>query len=123
MIVIKSFRLLGMDFIESLSESKDGNRFILYILCYFTRFSFTFLSKIVNTFDVIAALIKLFTMYIISKIFYLNREQHFFNQEVIDFLDSYTIIYSFSSFEFSQSIDIIEIGNKLLQEILRKGDN
>lgn len=123
MIIIKSFRLLEINFIEPLSESKDGNRFILHILCYFIRFSFTFLSKIANTFDVIAALIKLFTIYIISKIFYLNREQYFFNQEVINFLNSHLVIYSFSLFGSSQSIDIIKISNKLLQKILRKGDN
>lgn len=41
----------------------------------------------------------------------------------MNFLDSHSIIYLFSLSESSQSIDMIEIDNKLLQEILRKGDD
>ena len=63
-----------MDFVGSLPESKNGNKFILHILCYFTRFSTIFLSKTANASDVIVTLVKLFTIYIILKAFYLNRK-------------------------------------------------
>ena len=39
----------------------------------------------------------------------------------MDFLDSHAVAYSFSLSGSSQSTGMVEVGNKLLQEILRKG--
>ena len=59
-------------------------------------------------------------MYHKSHIFYLNKNHHFFNDVFIGFLHFERIIINFNSFDVSESIDIIEIYNKLLKKILRK---
>ena len=120
-IVLGPFRLLGVDFIGPLACSKQGNFFILHIMCYFSRFSITFPSKTANATDVIPALRQTFTSYAKPKAIYWDRGQHFDNQLVKDFLEGLGIAFSHSPSGSSQSTGMIEVGNRILESVIRKG--
>jgi DeoR/GlpR family transcriptional regulator of sugar metabolism len=116
-----SFQLLEFDFINSLSTIFDTKKFyIFHVINYLSRFSITFFFKTTNAFDVISILQKMFILYIILKIVYCDREQHFNNVDVTQFLKRFEISYFFNSFDSSQSTDMIEIENRLLENILKK---
>ena len=55
-IVLELFKLFGINFINSLSISKNGYRFIFHIICYFSRFFVMFFNFIVNVFNIISTL-------------------------------------------------------------------
>ena len=120
-VVLGPFRLLGVDFIGPLPTSRRGNRFILHIICYFSRFSATFPSKAANASDVIPALEKLFVLYAKPKAIYWDRGQHFFNQEVQDFLTTHNIGFSYSPSGSSNSTGMVEVGNRILEDVIRQG--
>lgn len=61
-----------------------------------------------------------FAMYRRPYAFYLDRGQHFYNDVLVGFLRSEEIAADFSSSGASKSTDIIEVYNKLLEEVLRK---
>ena len=117
------FRLLGIDFIGPLPTSKNGNRFILHTICYFSRFSSGFPRKTANAEDVISAFEELFFLYGKPKGFYWDSGQHFISQEVQDFLTMAGIGFSYSRSGSSMSTGMVEVGNKILEDVLRKEDN
>ena len=120
-IVLGPFRLLGIDFIGPLPCSGLGNFYILHLICYFSRFSITSPSKTANATDVIPALQQAFTAYAKPKAVYWDRGQHYDNQLVKDFLDSLGVAFSFSPSGLSQSTGMVEVGNKILEDVIRKG--
>ena len=117
------FRLLGIDFIGPLPTSKAGNRFILHMICYFSRFSSGFPRKTANAEDVISAFEELFLLYGKPKGIYWDRGQHFISQEVQDFLTMAGIGFSYSPSGSSMSTGMVEVGNKILEDVLRKEDD
>ena len=122
-VVLGPFRLLGVDFIGPLPTSKSGNRFILHVICYFSRFSITFPRKIANAEDVLSAFEELFLLYGKPKAIYWDSGQHFISQEIQDFLTAAGIGFSYSPSGSSMSTGIVEVGNKILEDILRKEDD
>lgn len=120
-VVLGPFKLLGIDFIGPLPRSRLGNTYILHLICYFARFSITSPSASANATDVIPALERAFTSYAKPKAVYWDRGQHYDNQLVKDFLTSKNIAFSFSPSGSSQSTGMVEVGNKILEDVLRKG--
>ena len=120
-IILGPFRLLGIDFIGPLQRSRLGNSYILHVMDYFSRFSITFPSATANTTDVIPALEQVFSLYAKPKAIYWDRGQHFLNEPVKDFLSALGIAFSYSPSGASQSTGMIEVGNKILQSVIRKG--
>jgi hypothetical protein len=120
-IIERSFQLLSFDFIDLLSKISDSrDLYIFHVIDYFSRFFITFSFKTVNASDVLSALERVFILYAISTTVYCDREQHFNNVEITEFLDQNEIFYSFNSFESSQSTEMMKIDNRLLKDILRK---
>ena len=115
------FRLLGMDFIGPLPASANGSKYILHLICYFTRFSITSPRKTANAEDVIAVLREVFVTYGKPEAFYLDSGQHFTNREVQEFLRSEGIAFSYSPSGSSNSTGMVESSNRILEDILRKG--
>lgn len=122
MKVKKPFQLLGIDFIEPLLTSVQGFQFILYIIDYFSWFSITTPIKTTNASNVIPVVNHVFTQYATPLATYYYQGQHFDNQEVRKFFRSRNISLTFSPTGASQSNRIIEINNKLLEDILRKAN-
>jgi hypothetical protein len=118
--VQRSFQLIEFDFIESLSTIKRESIYIFHVIDYLTRFFMTFSIKTTNAEDVIKSLNQVFFKYVKSSIIYYDREQHFKNFKVKSFLNVLEISIEFSSSDASQSIEMIEVENKLLKNILRK---
>ena len=87
---------------------------------YFSRFSISIVIKIANAFDVIRCLRKVFQRYRRSVEIYCDHEQHFDNEELREFLKQKNVKIIYSSSEASKNTDMIEIDNKLLQNVLRK---
>ena len=67
--------LIGVDFIGPLQPSKTGCKYTLHMLCYFTRFSWTWPSKTANVPDVIEAFKDLFRKIGKPKAVYLDSGQ------------------------------------------------
>lgn len=118
--VQRPFQLIGFDFIGPLPTSKKGYLYIFHVLEYFSRFSITIPSKTANASDVLPALEQMFVLYARPQAIYCDRGQHFENSEVKNFLSEKGISYSYSPSGASQSTGMVEIGNRLLEDILRK---
>ncbi len=56
----------------------------------------------------------------VPQAFYLDRGQHFFNDVLIGFLHSEGVAIDFSPSGTSKSTGMVEVCNKLLEEVLRK---
>lgn len=87
---------------------------------YFSRFSITFPSKTANVSDVISPLEKVFTLYSTPLAMYGDQGQHFNNQEMKDFFQKCGVSFTCSPSGASQSTGMIEVENKLLEDVLRK---
>ena len=118
-----SFQLLKMNFIELLKIISASNRYILNIVCYFSRFVVSFACKNANVENVISCLKLYFLIYRISIVFYCDREQHFENEETKKFFKSQEIAIDFSLSSLSKNTKMIEVSNQLLESVLRKNDN
>lgn len=75
--VIHSMLLLGMDWVGPLPVTKSGMVYIFHVICYFSRFFFTFASPIANSTVVIRFLGILFVRYHKPLAIYCDRGQHF----------------------------------------------
>ena len=111
---------MDMDFVESFKSIKDGSVFILVFVCYMSRFVISFTMKAVNVEDVIIYLKLFFILYRKLYIFYTDRDQHFFNNELRDFLRYEDIAVNFSPSESFKSTGMMEVYNKLLEAVLKK---
>lgn len=111
-----------MDIIGPLPMSVRGFQFFLHIIDYFFRFSITTPTKTANASDVIPVVDCVFTQYATSLATYCDQGQHFDNQEVREFFWSRNVSLTFSSTGASQSPGMIEISNRLLEDILHKAD-
>lgn len=113
-----------MDFIGLFPTSQKGYWFILHIIDYFSRFSITTTTKTANTCDVIPALDRVFALYATPEGTYCDQGHHFNNQEVRDFFSRRGIALAFSLSGALQRIGMVEIGNRLSEDVLRKaGDD
>ena len=115
-----SFQLMKFDFIEFLSKTKIDSIHIFHVMNYFFRFSMTFSFKIVTTKNVVSFLKQIFVRYIKLLNIYCNRKHHFQNTLIKNYLFQLKITFIFNSSNAFQSIEMIEIENKLLKNILKK---
>ena len=122
MRVQRLFQLLNMNFIESLIIFTNESNFIFHVIDYFSRFFIAVVTKIANVSNVISILNRIFIFYFKSLDIYCDQDQHFNNEEMKDFLRGHEIPIDFSSFDASQSTDMIEISNKLLNEVMKKNE-
>jgi hypothetical protein len=119
-LVTYPFQLIGIDFIGPLSKTASGHVYILNIVYYFTRFIVPFATKTANVEDVIWCLRLLFAMYRTPHAIYCDRGQHFLNEELREFLRQQGVSIDYSPSGASKSTGMIEVYNKLLEEVLRK---
>ncbi len=119
-LVTYPFQLIGLDFIGPLKTTGSGNRFILNVVCYFSRFLVPFATKAANVEDVIWCLRLLFAMYRKPIAIYLDPGQHFDNEEFREFLRLHGVSFDYSPSGSSKSTGMVEVSNKLLEEVLRK---
>lgn len=119
--VQRPFQLLGMDFIGPLPISRRGFTFIFHVLDYLSRFSIAFSTKTANTADVLEGLTRVFTGYATPIAIYCDGGQHFDNSAVRDFLSGHGVAIDYNPRGASQSTGMVEVGNKILEDVLRKG--
>ena len=119
-MVTYPFQLLGMDFVGPLKTTREGNTHILNLVCYFSRFDILSATKAANVEDVILCLRRTFMTYRKPFTIYCDRGQHFFNDELKEFLHLEGINITFSSSGSSKSTGMIKANNKLLEAVLRK---
>ena len=112
---------MGMDFIGPLPQARSGDRYILNLVCYATNFLVPFSTKTANVEDVLWCLPLFSAMYRKPQAFYLNPGQHFDNEVLRDYLKQEGIAYDYSS-SGSKSTGMIEVHNRLLEQVLRKDD-
>ena len=119
-LVTYPFQLLGIDFIGPLGKTASGHVYILNVVCYFTRFIVPFATRTANVEDVIWCLRLLFAMYRTPHAIYCDRGQHFFNEELQEFLRQQGVSITYSPSGASKSTGMVEVCNKLLEQVLRK---
>ena len=121
-VTSRPFQLMAMDFIGPLKKTSSGNSYILHVMDYFSRFSFTFAYPTANASDVVLALTTIFETYTTPSSIYCDRGQHFENQVVKAFLSQYKVLLVLGPSGSSKSFGLIELGNRLLETVLRKTD-
>ena len=121
--VFQSFQLTDLNFIDALFKTSKRNSFILHFMNYFSRFSVIVIISTANVEDVISTLKHIFNAYQKSIEIYCDESQHFFNEELKEWLRSQRIKLTLSFSESSQSTELIEDENKFLEAILRKDSN
>jgi UDP-N-acetylglucosamine 2-epimerase len=62
-------------------------------------------------------------MYRTSHVIYCDRDQHFDNEMLREFLKSYDIVIDYSSSDAFKSTDMMKMFNRLLEEILKKASS
>lgn len=113
------FQLMGMDFIGPLPTTAAGNKFILNLGCYMSRFEVPFACKSSNVEDVISSLRLFFAMYRKPYAFYVDPGHHF-GEELREFLRSEGISIDYSPSASHKSTGMIEVMNKVLEDVVRK---
>lgn len=103
-----------MDWIGPLPIKKSGIMYIFHIICYFSRYFFTFASPTANNEDVIRLLRILFIRYYKLLAIYCDKNQHFDNEETKIFLHDEEINVSFSTLGIFKSTGIVEVGNRIV---------
>ena len=109
-----------MDFIGLLSITKAGNRYILNIVCYFSRFIVPFACPNDKAGDVIRCLRQFFIFYRTPYAFYTDLGTHFNNDAVRNFFKQEETTITYSPSGASKSTGMVEVCNKLLEQVLRK---
>lgn len=118
-MVTYPFQLMGMDFVGPLTTTSAGNRYILNLGCYMSRFSVPFACKNNNVEDVIWCLKLFFAMYRKPHAFYLDPGQHF-GEELREFLRHEGIAISYRPSAAHKSTGMIEVMNRVLEDVVRK---
>ena len=116
------FQLMGMDFIGPLPKTASGTTYILNLVCYATKFIIPFATRTANVEDVLWCLRLFFAMYRKPQAFYVDSGHHFNNDVLRDTLKIEGIAVDFSPSGASKSTGMVELSNKLLEQVLRKGD-
>ena len=119
-LVTYPFQLIGMDFIGPLSPTEAGSVFILNTVCYFSRFMVPFACKTANVEDVTRCLEILFSMYRVPHAIYCDSGQHFDNARLRKWLAGRGVSITYSSSGASKSTGMVEMSNRLIEEVLRK---
>lgn len=118
--VMRPFDLAAMDFMGPFEKTAKGNRYIFHFMDYFSRFSIPTATKTADVPDVIRCLRKVFQRYRKPVEIYNDHGQHFDNTELRDFLAKEGVKITYSPSGASKSTSMVEVGNKLLQDVLRK---
>lgn len=122
-LVTYPFQLMGMDFIGPLPKTRAGAKFILTLICYATNFTVPFATKTANVEEVLWCLPLFFAMYRKPQAFYVDPGQHFNNDELREFLAREGVAIEYSPSGSSKSTGMVEVHNKLLEQVLRKDND
>ena len=116
------FQLIEMNFIESIRES-DQNKYILHIINYFSQYFMIYSTLSVNAENVKICLLNVFHWYVCSSTIYCDREQHFDNQYIKNFLNRYNVCIYFSSSDIFKFISIMKVDNCILKSVIQKSSD
>lgn len=116
-------QLLGMDWIGPLPKISSGMTYVFHVICYFTYFSFTFACATANSSDVIRFLGWIFVQFRKALAIYCDRGHHFDSEETKTFVSKQGISLTFSTSGASKSTGMIEVGNRILEGVMRKENN
>ena len=116
----RPFQLMAMDFIGPMEKTQAGYEYVLHIMDYFSRYSTTYPSVTANAPDVIQALEDLFNRFTQPAAFFLDRGQHFENSVVEEYMEKRGIRLFFGPSGSSKSFGLIERGNRILEDVIRK---
>ena len=116
----RPFQLMAMDFIGPMERTQAGHEYILHIMDYFSRYSITYPSMAANALDVIRALEDAFNRFMRPTAFFLDRGQHFENSILGDYLKEQGVKLFFGPSGSSKSFGLIERGNRILEDVIRK---
>ena len=114
------FWLLDMNFISPMKSITSGSLYIFHVIDYFSRFSVAYACKTANASDVISSLKDVFVKYATSRAIYCDRGQHFDNMKIREFLGREDVIIIYSPSGSFKSTDMIEVSNRLLEDIVRR---
>lgn len=114
------FQLLGIDFVGPLPRTATGNTHILHLVDCCSLFSFGEACQAANASDVIRCLESLFNRFTSAIALYADRGHHFISQDVQGYLRGRGVRIDYSPSGSHKSTGMIEISNRLLEDVLRK---
>src|SRR6266498_4698729 len=118
---IDVFERWEVDIVRPLSITREGNRYIIVAMDYFSRWSEARPLKAVNA-DTVATFLyeEIICRFEVSRILQSNRGTHFMNEVIQRLTKSFRIKYSLSSSYHPQSNRLVERFNKTLCEEIAK---
>lgn len=119
-LAMAPFQIFGMDFIGPLPLTLSGNKFIFHVVCYFSKYTWTWSSPTCLWQDVINALEELFNKFMAPRVIYADQGQHFITPQLRKFLMDHYVSIEFSPSGASKSTGMIEVSNRILESVLRK---
>ena len=94
--------------------------YILHFMDYFSRYSFTYATPTANVTNVISALQDLINRFAKPEVIYCDRGQHFENQLLGYFTTEQGVTLTYGPRGSSKSFGLIERGNRILEDVIRK---
>lgn len=91
--------------------------YIFHVICYFSRFSFTFACPTANSSDVIRFLRQIFIQFQKFWAIYCDRGQRFDSTETKTFIEEEGISFTFSGSGSSKSTGMIEVSHRILESV------
>src|SRR6266511_1751302 len=115
------FERWGVDIVGSLLITKEGNRYIVVAINYFSRWPEARPLKIVNADTVVTFLYEeIICRFGVPRILQSNRRTHFINELIQRLTKRFKIKHSLSSPYYPQSNRLVERFNKTLCEEIAK---
>ena len=111
-----------MHFIGRPPRTKPGAVFILILICYAINFILPFATKTANVEDAVRCLSSFFAMYCKPLAFYVDPGKYFDDEDPRNLLKQERVVMDYSPSGSSKSTNMVEIQNKLLEQVLRKDD-
>ena len=118
--VLEPFTLVGMDYIGPLDKTPQGNKYILHLIDYFSRFSYAIPTADNGSITTVKHLKEVFARTVDPIAIYSDSGSHFESSTTQEYLRSRGIMWIARPSSISKPTGMIERANGLLQKAMEK---
>ncbi|KAK4624377.1 hypothetical protein CLAFUW4_06063 [Fulvia fulva] len=109
-----------MDWVGPLPTTRKGNRSILHLIDYFSRFSITKATKTNTPEDTIESLKSAWAIFPAPAAIYADPGKHYIARKVVTFVEGQGVLISFSPSGASRPVGMVEKENDVLQRAIMR---
>lgn len=117
-MTLQPFSLLSMNYVNSLTKTKNNKRYIFNVMNYFSRFTMTHATSDNENNITVHCLHITFEQYINSVVIFTDLDTHFDNEIMQQFLRKRKISLTHASTASFKSVSMIEQINQIIQKII-----